>query len=1439
MFLLTIGTLFLGNYELINSSTGIYTARFSNGTPSTGGHYCRGYFFTPTEDLFVQSVYGNISAGTFTLGVWNVTSHNESGTVLGSRIVNHTMSNAGVNTFNQNNLKFSKNQTYLIVQGRTSDSGSHTTTESYASNNIPFITFNYLDARLFGSHTTCNFSNSGSSTNYPHSSAGSTRVDVGFTYLVNSINFNTQADGVSEPTSIIEVAETDISNRTLPSLSRTGYTFNGWYTAASGGTQITQLPTTMPSGVTNYYAQWSINSYTISFDSAGGSVVGPITQNFGTNVVAPSNPTKEGYTFNGWSQSVPSPMPANNTSLTAQWNINNYTITFDSAGGSVVNPINQDFGTNVTAPNDPTRVGYLFSGWDQTIPSTIPSNNLTITAQWTPITYQVNFYGNDASEGSMNPVSALYDQSFNLTSNDFSKVGHTFLRWNTQADGQGDPFDDLASVSNLSVTSGASIDLFAQWTINNYTLDFESNGGTTVTSISADYATSISLISPSRIGYDFIGWFDDVGLQNSFANTTMPALTSSLVSLYAMWSPLSYSVTLDHQGGTSSIDLVTATFDQSMPNITSPTKAGFTFLGYFSQANGEGTRYYQRDLSSTTSYVTNQAITLFAHWAKNRIHLDYLSEQTSVTSQEYNSNVLDRITTISGIQLLAKTDGSSSRYLGIKTPFFSDDSGFSLYFKFKTSQVAADGMALIFSSNPLLDSTETGGSLGFPPTFEGSGTQDFAVLFSWYLNSHISFRQNSNPSSINQVSTSLQTNGLMHVWIDYELTATGGAIKLYLVNADENQSDVFQPLTPVWEQAVSESFIANEFYLGITAATGGSQMNLWLQELNYRNTYLETYTLQFDSQGGSSVDDLTASFNSDITLPAPTMVGYTFSGWYLDSGLTQSFNPSKMPGLNNLITTLYAKWQINAYTLSFNSNGGSAVSDLTANYQSSIELPNPTRLGYRFDGWTENATSVNFTSMPLGNRTLTATWTPLIYTLTLINSMTNEQTTITTNFGLPIQLPQINQPGYTFGGWLESNRPVRFTTMPSGNRTLVASFNARSYPISFSSEKGTAPASIQGAYRSTIQLPVMNVEHFIFKGWQGPDGLIQGSFQVPLNGASFTAVFEPKLYTISFVAEGVEVPNLEVPFDTPITLPTPSKAGYRFTGWTFNGTPYSQTKMPGENLTLTATFEKVELILRLVSEGRTIRETTLYLNDSFTLPTAQKRGYTFDGWYEGNTRIRDGVMPARNLTLEARFLINSYPVTFVDHNSTVTERFVYEGSVPLPVEERLGYRFIGWARNGQIIDQLIMTDAVIELSAVYQPLMASMTFITPLQQIEASITTNQPLTNLNALNVPEGYTWLGYFSSPFGVGEAIQSGRMIDNAHDTMMYPYYLRAGQVFDSSSNLLSTEPYYFGNLETPVLSSKAFPWFETITFITTSLALIGLYVISKGAKWDEKIQ
>ncbi len=184
-----------------------------------------------------------------------------------------------------------------------------------------------------------------------------------------TITFDT--NGGSEIAPITQDYGTEITAPDNP--TRKGYTFKGW---------DKEIPKTMPAENITVKAQWEINQYTIAFDTNGGSEIAPITQDYGTEITAPDNPTRKGYTFKGWDKEIPETMPAENMTVKAQWKINQYTITFDTNGGSEIAPITQDYGTEITAPDNPTRKGYAFRGWDKEIPETMPAENITITARW-------------------------------------------------------------------------------------------------------------------------------------------------------------------------------------------------------------------------------------------------------------------------------------------------------------------------------------------------------------------------------------------------------------------------------------------------------------------------------------------------------------------------------------------------------------------------------------------------------------------------------------------------------------------------------------------------------------------------------------------------------------------------------------------------------------------------------------------------------------------------------------------------------------------------------------------------------------------------------------------------------------------------------------------------------------------------------------------------
>ena len=164
--------------------------------------------------------------------------------------------------------------------------------------------------------------------------------------------------------------------------TRAGYTQVGWSTVDGGEKVYGFEDIYTKNEALTLYPVWNTNKYTITFDTNGGSEIAPITQDYGTEITAPDNPTRKGYTFKGWDKEIPKTMPAENITVKAQWEINQYTITFDTNGGSEIAPITQDYGTEITAPDNPTREGYTFIGWDKAIPTTMPAENITVTAQW-------------------------------------------------------------------------------------------------------------------------------------------------------------------------------------------------------------------------------------------------------------------------------------------------------------------------------------------------------------------------------------------------------------------------------------------------------------------------------------------------------------------------------------------------------------------------------------------------------------------------------------------------------------------------------------------------------------------------------------------------------------------------------------------------------------------------------------------------------------------------------------------------------------------------------------------------------------------------------------------------------------------------------------------------------------------------------------------------
>jgi uncharacterized repeat protein (TIGR02543 family) len=224
-----------------------------------------------------------------------------------------------------------------------------------------------------------------------------------------------------------------------------------------------------------------------------------------------------------------SKMPAEDLTLYAKWTINQYTITFNSNQGSAINPIIAQYGENIEEPEDPSRLGYNFVGWYAIHSSnkfdfnTMPASNKTLYAKWAAKTYLVYFDFQGATQGT-SPINKLvsYDHNYGVLPSP-SKTGHTFQGWYTASSG-GQKVD---STTKVSITSPQY--LYARWSTNSYTMTFTSNGGSAVSPLTQPFGSNVSApINPQRVGYSFDGWYSDSQLTLKYNFTTMPAQNITL-----------------------------------------------------------------------------------------------------------------------------------------------------------------------------------------------------------------------------------------------------------------------------------------------------------------------------------------------------------------------------------------------------------------------------------------------------------------------------------------------------------------------------------------------------------------------------------------------------------------------------------------------------------------------------------------------------------------------------------------------------------------------------------------------------------------------------------------------------------------------------------------------------------------------------------------------
>lgn len=455
--------------------------------------------------------------------------------------------------------------------------------------------------------------------------------------------FNGNGGSTPSPSSITKEYNTALG--TLPTCTRTGYTFLGWYTASSGGTKIST--TTVVTKDITYYAQWSINSYTLTFNPNGGTVT-PTSKNLEYNSAYGTLPTptrasdaQYTYTFAGWytaatggtQVTATTKMAAKDTTVYAHWTFNtrSYTVSYQTTYGTL-NRTSQSVAYNskgsctLTMPDNTAEFTYTFVGWYTAANGGGTKVGSSLTLETPSVTGAATYYAyvtrstksythtfNANGGGTVSPatITKAYNTALG-TLPTVSRTGYTFVGW----------FDTSAASGGTQATIATKVTgtktWYARWSINSYTFTFDKNGGNTPSSssITKAYNEAIGTLptctrnADNTYTYAFAGWFDTSASSGGTQLTTATKVTSNK-TWYARWTPTykNYTVTWDGNGGTPSKSSSSFHYNDALGTLPTATRTGYTFKGWSTSKTGTV------NISTTTKVTAN--VTYYAVWTIN------------------------------------------------------------------------------------------------------------------------------------------------------------------------------------------------------------------------------------------------------------------------------------------------------------------------------------------------------------------------------------------------------------------------------------------------------------------------------------------------------------------------------------------------------------------------------------------------------------------------------------------------------------------------------------------------------------------------------------------------------------------------------------------------------------------------------------------------------
>ena len=524
-------------------------------------------------------------------------------------------------------------------------------------------------------------------------------------------------------------------------------------------------------------------------------------------------------------------------------------------------------------------------------------------------------------------------------------------------------------------------------------------------------------------------------------------------------------------------------------------------------------------------------------------------------------------------------------------------------------------------------------------------------------------------------------------------------------------------------------------YRGIHASLSDPAVSLSISEGNDAVSFLmpyapltltltadKLYTVTLDASGGDPIRPIQYTVESEaFQLPTPVRTGYIFLGW-TGEGITEPQKTIEIPQGSTGDRTYTANWQVIEYTIITLLEGGNAGSSQVYFYtvEQTVTLPTPTRTGYTFLGWTgEGITTpqpnVTIPKGSTGDKTYIENWKLTEYNITMdLNGGSGETTLLYTVIDDEFALPTPTRNGYEFVGWTgeDITTPQTSVKIPkgsTGNKAYTANWQVIEYTITLDTNGGPVVSPIKYTVEDSFTLPYPLRPGYEFVGWT-----LDGSGMLPAmpliiyygttGNLRYKAEWRLAEYTITMDLDGGSGQEKVVYTitDEDFELPTPTRNGYEFVGWTGERitTPQTRVKIPKGstgNKAYTANWKVIRYTITLVTNGGAVIASIRYtVEDSVTLPIPPDRpGYEFAGWVldgSGQFPSTPMIIPAGSTgdrLYKAEWRVATYTITFVSHGRvynwvqyTINNQIYFGAPEEDPSYYLPGYTFVGWKIDG-------------------------------------------------------------------------------------------------------------------------------------------------------------